>query len=149
MRVFNQDKTIELTEYDLTLGYLQEDELVTITAEEASEDASSAEFNMITEQDGKVTTQIKSTVEYDGKNYIRTTTERILVYVEYTDAELHAFAVAARIEELKKLLDESDYLATKYAEGWYTEEEYAPIKAQRQVWRDEINKLELEVVEHD
>lgn len=145
MRVFNQDKTIELFEYDLSFGYLQEDELVTITAEEASEDASSAEYDIYTEQNGKITTQIKSTVEYDGKNYIRTTVEKILVYIEYTEAELHKMAAEARIAELKQMLADSDYLATKYAEGWYTEEEYAPIKAQRQAWRDEINALELEV----
>jgi DNA-directed RNA polymerase subunit L len=145
MRIFNQDKTIELTEYDLTLGYLQEDELVTITAEEASEDASSAEFDMVTEQDGKITTQIKSTVEYDGKNFIRTTVEKILVYIEYTEAELHKMAAEARIAELEQMLKDTDYLAIKNSEGCFTEEEYAPIKAQRQAWRDEINALEAEV----
>lgn len=50
-----------------------------------------------------------------------------------------------RIKELKRLLADSDYKATKYAEGWLTEEEYAPIKAQRQAWRDEINELEQEL----
>lgn len=47
-----------------------------------------------------------------------------------------------RIAELKALLSETDYLAIKYAEGWLTAEEYAPTKAQRQAWRDEINTLE-------
>lgn len=51
-------------------------------------------------------------------------------------------ADAARIAELKVLLAESDYKAIKYAEGFFTEAEYAPIKAQRQGWRDEINGLE-------
>ena len=37
---------------------------------------------------------------------------------------------------------QTDYQAIKYAEGQLTEEEYAPIKAQRQAWRDEINLLE-------
>lgn len=145
MRIFNQDKTIELTEYDLTLGCLQEDELVTITAEEASEDASSAEFDIVNEQDGKITTQIKSTVQYDGKNYIRTTVEKILVYIEYTEAELRTMEAEARIAELEQMLKDTDYLAIKNSEGCFTEEEYAPIKAQRQAWRDEINALELEV----
>lgn len=48
-----------------------------------------------------------------------------------------------RIEELKKKLDETDYQAIKYAEGQISEEEYQPIKEQRQAWRDEINTLEL------
>lgn len=47
-----------------------------------------------------------------------------------------------RVAELKRQLAETDYRAIKYAEGQYTEEEYAPYKAQRQEWRDEINELE-------
>ena len=47
-----------------------------------------------------------------------------------------------RIAELKQLLANSDYKFRKYMEGWLTEEEYAPIKAQCQAWRDEINGIE-------
>ena len=53
---------------------------------------------------------------------------------------------AKRIAELKKLLADTDYQAIKYAEGWLTEQEYAPIKAQRQAWRDEINQLESKLI---
>ena len=49
------------------------------------------------------------------------------------------------IADLQNRLAETDYQAIKFAEGWITEEEYAPIKAQRQAWRDEINKLEKEM----
>jgi hypothetical protein len=50
--------------------------------------------------------------------------------------------IEKRIIELKELLSKTDYKAIKYAEGYYTEDEYAPIKAERKSWRDEINKLE-------
>lgn len=50
-----------------------------------------------------------------------------------------------RIAKLKELLSQSDYRAIKYAEGLYTEEEYAPYKYQRQAYRDEINRLEEEL----
>ena len=50
-----------------------------------------------------------------------------------------------RISNLKSLLRNTDYQARKYAEGQLTEEEYAPIKAQRQAWRDEINLLESKI----
>lgn len=50
-----------------------------------------------------------------------------------------------RIVELKQLLADSDYRAIKYAEGLYTEEEYAPYKEQRQAYRDEINQIESEI----
>lgn len=49
------------------------------------------------------------------------------------------------IERLKTELERTDYQAIKFAEGWLTAEEYAPIKAQRQVWREQINELEKEV----
>lgn len=48
----------------------------------------------------------------------------------------------AEIDELKQALADSDYKAIKYAEGEISEEDYAPIKAQRQAWRDRINELE-------
>lgn len=47
-----------------------------------------------------------------------------------------------QIEILKHQLSETDYKAIKYAEGLLTEEEYAPIKAERQQMRDKINELE-------
>ena len=47
-----------------------------------------------------------------------------------------------KIFDLKIKLKQTDYQAIKYAEGQITEEEYAPIKAQRQEWRNEINLLE-------
>lgn len=50
-----------------------------------------------------------------------------------------------RINELTSFLANTDYQAIKYFEGWISEEEYKPIKAQRQQWRDEINKLENEI----
>lgn len=57
---------------------------------------------------------------------------------EVDDEEL---ARDTRINELKMFLAETDYKAIKYAEGELSEEEYAPIKAQRRAWREEINQL--------
>ena len=47
-----------------------------------------------------------------------------------------------RLYELYILLAETDYKAIKYAEGQYTEDEYAPIRAQQAEWRAEINQME-------
>lgn len=47
-----------------------------------------------------------------------------------------------RIGELKRLLSRTDYQAIKFAEGEMTQEEYAPIRAERTEWRREINELE-------
>lgn len=50
--------------------------------------------------------------------------------------------LSIEVEQLKNKLAETDYQAIKYAEGWISEEVYAPIRAQRQAWRDRINELE-------
>lgn len=51
-------------------------------------------------------------------------------------------AINREISELKKNLFDTDYKAIKYSEGLLTDKEYAEVKAQRQAWRDEINRLE-------
>ena len=48
----------------------------------------------------------------------------------------------AEIETLKQQLNDTDYQAIKYAEGQISEEEYSPIREERQTWRDRINELE-------
>ena len=54
--------------------------------------------------------------------------------------------ILAQIETLKKNLINSDYKAIKYAEGQISEEDYQPIKQQRQNWRNEINNLESHII---
>lgn len=54
-----------------------------------------------------------------------------------------------QIDLLKKKLADTDYKAIKYAEGLISEEDYAPIKAERQRIRDEINRLELLLVKEE
>ena len=46
------------------------------------------------------------------------------------------------IEGLKLELQETDYKAIKYAEGWISEEDYKDIKEDRQRIRNSINELE-------
>ena len=52
------------------------------------------------------------------------------------------FKKQQRIAELQQLLSSTDYKCMKFAEGLLSNEEYEPIKKQRQEWRDEINELE-------
>lgn len=55
---------------------------------------------------------------------------------------MNKIEIIKRLNELKQKLTQTDYQAIKYAEGEMTVEEYAPIKAQRQSWRAEINQIE-------
>lgn len=70
-------------------------------------------------------------------------------YRDMTEEELaqleNEYTPEMRIAFLKQQLSDSDYKAIKYAEGLISEADYKPIKAQRQAWREEINKLEGDV----
>lgn len=80
--------------------------------------------------------KIQETVNMNGKfvQIIREATAEEIEEMKPTPQE--------EIESLKQELSETDYKAIKYAEGWYSEEEYAPIKAQRQAKRERIGELE-------
>lgn len=49
-----------------------------------------------------------------------------------------------RMIALKGMLADTDYKTMKYIEGKLTEEEYEAAKAERQLWRDEINEIQQE-----
>ena len=64
-----------------------------------------------------------------------------------TEEELAKDIISNRnkeINELKAKLAETDYQAIKFAEGWTTADDYAPIKALRNSWRARINELEVQ-----
>lgn len=67
-------------------------------------------------------------------------------HIENVDADDDSLElpIDIQISELKQKLADTDYKAIKYAEGVISEEEYAPIKAERQEWRRQINELESE-----
>lgn len=79
------------------------------------------------------------------------------IYIEMTPEEIAemqaaqaAYEVsheykAQQIAELKAQLSATDYKAIKYSEGWLSEEEFAPVKAERQAIRERINALESEI----
>ena len=58
------------------------------------------------------------------------------------ESELAIADKKKRINELKSLLQATDYQAIKYAEGEMPNEEYAPVKELRKGWRKEINDIE-------
>ena len=71
-------------------------------------------------------------------------TKTIVIDIEY-QKEKEKEEILNRIAELKIKLEQTDYQTIKYVEGHITEEQYIPIKEQRQLWRDEINKLESQL----
>lgn len=82
---------------------------------------------------------------------VRTRTVPVMgmVYRDMTEEEeeevfrMSSLDNSARIDELKQKLAETDYIACKIAEGSATVEEYAEQIKQRQLWREQINELEV------
>ena len=59
-----------------------------------------------------------------------------------TEEDLLKDQYRLEIQQLKKVLSDTDYKAIKYAEGQISEEEYASVRELRQSYRDRINELE-------
>ena len=68
-----------------------------------------------------------------------------LEYEQQLQRQAEINEVQRKIDETKEKLSQTDYQAIKYFEGFISEADYAPIKEQRQAWRDEINALEAEL----
>lgn len=142
MKIYNHNKTEILTEYDLEKGYLKSDVLMTeIPEQQAVDEVFHYEVEKEFPNGGR---NMKKVIDVKGKPYIpaHTETADILVYIPYTEAELTRLEYIREISILKNRLNDTDYHAIKYAEGFISEDDYAEMRALRQSWRDRINELE-------
>ncbi len=64
------------------------------------------------------------------------------IFLGKTDVEKASEEAIEKIRALKMQLAETDYIASKIAEGSATTKDYAEKIAERQEWRAEINRLE-------
>lgn len=169
-RVFDQDKTQELTDYDLFLGRLQEDKLV--LAHHDAVDGKTVEENVAAAQaDGKTVKQIDgvwyivtATYENGGRDLSKVLpteskdawdeTENIYVYIPYTENELAVIAANKKISEAKAYLRETDYIVLKIAEAQAEgdaeqvaalQAEYAEQLAARKQARVTVNENEVKI----
>ncbi len=85
---------------------------------------------------------VNTTIENDIVIALTENTDAREVYILDCEKEKEQSDIKKQIALLKGNLNATDYQAIKFAEGWLSEEEYAPIKEQRQLWRNEINSLE-------
>lgn len=83
-----------------------------------------------------------SEMKLDYLNCYKLVDNEIIFDEEKYNALVDTKAKAEQIAELKKQLANTDYEAIKYSEGWFTDEEYAPIKAKREELREQIRALE-------
>ena len=141
MRIFNEEKTIELKESELnySVGKLVEDTLFIRHIPYQPEVQEEFHYEVIAEypNGGKDVEKVVD-IPYQPEVLEHDEYEDIYVFVPLEQKELDS----NRIIELKGNLTETDYKAIKFAEGEITAEEYEPMRLQRKAWRDEINELE-------
>jgi hypothetical protein len=82
-------------------------------------------------------------VEKVKKGTIQKTIKHPILVAYDNSKEVEKENARKEIAELKQLLKDTDFKAIKYFEGYYTDEEYEPIKLKRQSYRDKINALEV------
>ena len=142
MNIYNKAKTKIIENPDLSLGYIKED-TITHHHEKVEAVEEQGHWETIAEypNGGKDVEWVVDVEGVEGKEEYDEV-EKIYVYVPYTKKELEKRNAIKRINELRMLLNESDYKAIKYAEGLISEEDYQPIKELRQSYREEINELE-------
>lgn len=86
----------------------------------------------------------ESEMKLDYLNCYKLVDDEIIFDEEKYNSLVDTKAKEYEITRLKQELADTDYEAIKYSEGWFTDDEYAPIKAMREDLRKQIRKLESE-----
>ena len=79
-------------------------------------------------------------------NCYKLVNDEVIFDEEKYNALVDTKAKEDEIARLKKELSDTDYQAIKYSEGWISEEDYAPIKANREALREQIRALESDII---
>lgn len=149
MKIYNKDKTRELLleECDLGLGYLK------LNYEDIKHDAveeviEQGHYEVVQEypNGGK---DVEWVIDIPGAQGQEAWIERVeyQIYIPYSEAFLQKRQYENELKGYQTMLNNTDYKAIKYAEGWYTEEEYEPMKTQRESYRIAIRRLEAAIAE--
>lgn len=143
MKIYDETKTeiLKYDDLDLSNGYLKDDVLITHIDEiEPVEEVGHYEIVKEYPNGGKDMQWIVDVEKVDGVEE-HDEEEQIQVYIKYSKEYIEERDKEIEINKLKSELSNTDYLAIKYFEGWITEEEYEPIKQQREEIREKIRKL--------
>ena len=149
MKIYNIDKTQELLaqDIDLTLGRLIEDEIV-IKHDAIQSVPEKGHYKVVAEYSngGK---DVEWVIDEPGIEGREAYEEKIPchIYKPYSEEYVHNHHILETIEALKRELAAGDYKIIKRFEGYYTDEEFEEIRAERKAMRDEINILESQLYE--
>lgn len=144
--VYNEDKSeiYYLEDLDLNKGRL-EVKTETIHHEAIEEIEEISHYEIIAEypNGGKDVERVIDQPGQQGRDAYDEIVE-YQIWLPYTETDIRLKEIEEELKDFKEMLTNTDYQAIKYAEGWYTEEEYTPIKEEREYWRNNIRELEKE-----
>ena len=141
MKIYNKEKTQELLleECDLGLGYFKTcKETVLHDAVKEIEEVYHVDLGG-EKVSGK---DVEWVIDVPGRKAQEAWVEEIeySLYIPYSENYLKKKHYEEKIRGYQRMLAESDFKAIKYMEGWYTDEEYQPIKSARNSYREEIRR---------
>ncbi len=147
MKIFDETKTYEIApeQVDYEKGYLKLDKKFVVHHEAV--EAKEAVYDTVTEQleNGSsqtfhplITPAIKAQDAYDEY-------EDIQVYVPYTEMKLKEIAFNARIDELRRILQELDYDINACEDGVIKAKTLEEYRAERVAVRNELRALQGKV----
>lgn len=151
MKVYNIDKTQELDEAEcsMALGYFEE-HVETVFHEAVQPQEEIGHYKVIKEypNGGQDVEWVVDQPKIEAKDaYSEDITYK--VYIPYTADELLRRDLKNECKELLKFLSKTDFMVLKYIEGLYTEEQYAPTKAQRESYRERIREIKKQLLPED
>lgn len=143
MKVYNQEKTQVLNEYDLNKGYLIEDTLI-IHLDEIQAVEEQGHYETIAEyenggKDVKWVVDVECVEYQEPKDII----EKINVYIPYTSEELKNKEYQKELQEIKQWFSLNDWKVNKIVIGeWQTTDqrwlEYLEERAVKRARQDEL-----------
>lgn len=148
-KIYNQDCTEELLleNLDFSKGYLVDKEEIIFHEEEKGIEEK-GHFETIREypNGGK---DVEWIVDEPKVPYKPAWEEKIMyqIYMPFSSLELEKIEKEKELNYALAQLANSDYQAIKYAEGWFSEEEYAPIKELRESYREKIRECQKRLLE--
>ena len=150
MKIYDETKTNELSEYDLSKGYIIPSKRFVAHHEAVEADEGEFHYKIIAEYpNGGKDVEIVYDREPVAAAPAYDEYEDIGVYIKYNDDEL----ASIEIEDLKRKLLETDYIVCKLYEAGLKDsssleelkKEYAEKLACRAEWRSRINSLETKL----
>lgn len=149
--IYNQDKTeiLKYEDLDFDAGYLvDKEEVIHHDAIQEKEEIGHYQVLAEYENGGKDIAWIVDEEGIKGQDAYDEVIQ-YKIYVPYSKEYIEHRQLIAQYKDLWNKLLRSDYKLLKYLEGYYTDEEYAPIKQVREEYREAIRKLAEQLTPED